>query len=98
MKKAIQKLDEYHIKKSTDLEDETKNILDIIKKNNNKKIGTLFDLYLASGGSLSYKSFQRRIIKLEKDKFITVTKTMGGEEGNTSIIKLATPNKKLSDF
>ena len=98
VKKAIQKLDEYHIKQSSDLEDETKHILDLIKENNNKRIGELFDLYLASGGSLSYKSFQRRIAKLEKGRFITVTKTMGGEEGNTSIIKYNKPAKKLTEF
>jgi cell division control protein 6 len=97
VKKAIQKLDEYHIKKSTDLEDEPKQILDLIKTNSNKKMGDLFNLYIASGGSLSYKSFTRRIEKLEKDKFITVTKTQGGEEGNISIIKYNS-TKKLTEF
>ena len=98
VKKAIQKLDEYHVKQSNDLEDETKQILDLIKTNNIKKIGELFDMYIVSGGSLSYKSFQRRISNLEKGKFITVTKTQGGDEGNTSIIKYNKPAKKLTEF
>lgn len=100
VKKAIQKLDEYNIKKSTDLDAEVKNILDLIKSNSNKKIGDLFNMYVASGGSLSYKSFSRRIDKLKKDKFITVTKTQGGEEGNTSIIKYNNQGsaKKLTEF
>lgn len=98
IKTAITKFDEFTIKKSTDLEEETHNILNIIKANNNKKIGDLFQLYLDSGGSLSYKSFQRRINKLEKEKFISVTKTLGGEEGNTSIVKYRKPAKKLTDF
>lgn len=97
VKTALQKLDEYNIKKSTDLENETKHILDLIKTNNNKKIGELFDLYAASGGNSSYKTFQRKISKLEKDKFITVTKTQGGEEGNTTIIKYK-QEKKLTEF
>ena len=79
-------------------EDEIKHILDLVKTNDNKKIGELFDLYVASGGSSSYKTFQRKIAKLEKDKFIKVTKTQGGDEGNTSIIKYNKPAKKLTDF
>lgn len=95
---AIKKLDEFTIKKSTDLKDDTHIILYIIKNNDNKKIGELFDIYTRKGGNLSYKSFQRRIAKLEKDKFIKVTKTQGGEEGNTSIVSYNKPIKKLTDF
>jgi len=96
--KAIRKLDEFSIKKSADLEDDTHDILELIKKNNNKKIGELYEIYKKSGESLSYPTFQRRINKLEKSKFISLTKTGGGEGGNTSIVKLSTPTKKLTDF
>lgn len=98
VKKAIQKLDEYNVKKSTDLEDESRNILDLVKANDNKKIGDLFNLYTASGGSASYKTFQRKITKLQKEGFITLTKTMGGGEGNTTIIRIAKKEKTLDDF
>jgi cell division control protein 6 len=97
VKKALAKIEDYHLKQPTDLEDEAKQILDIIKDNNSKKIGDIFNLYVASGGNISYKSFQRRINILEKEKFITVIKTQGGEEGNTSIIKLS-QTKKLTEF
>jgi cell division control protein 6 len=97
-KEAVQKLDEISVKKSTDLEQETKNILDFIKKNNNQKIGDLYRLYQEQcKGTLSYKSFQRKITKLEEGKFISTVKTEGGSEGNTTIIRYA-ETKKLTDF
>ena len=98
-KEAIKKMDELSIKKSTDLEQETKSILEIIKKNSNLKIGDLFKIYQEEyKGTLSYKSFQRRVNKLEKDKFIKTTKTEGGKEGNTTIINYSGKTKKLTDF
>lgn len=98
VKEAILKLDEFKINKSTGLEDETRNILGIVKKNSNKKIGDLFRIYQAKGGKLVYKSFQRKIAKLEKGKFISVTKTRGGKEGSTSFVKYSDIPKKLTDF
>ncbi len=98
VKSAIEKLDEFSVKKSTGLKDDIKFILNIIKKNSHSKIGDLFQKYKKDGGSLSYKTFQRKIKKLEKGKFITVEKTEGGDEGNTSIIKYKGTTKKLTDF
>ncbi|GAG20340.1 unnamed protein product, partial [marine sediment metagenome] len=48
-------------------------------------------------GALSYKSFQRKIANLQKNKFISIEKTQGGQEGNTTIIKYS-KTKKLTDF
>ena len=96
--KAIKKLDEFSVKKSTDLEDGENIILNIIKENNNSKIGDLFKIYQDQGGSLSYKTFQRKIKRLESSKIITTEKTEGGEEGNTTIIKLKETSKKLTEF
>jgi cell division control protein 6 len=92
--KAIAKLTEFFSKNKDELNDEEKSILDLIKKNPNKKIGDLFRQYQEIGGKGSYKSFQRRIEKLEKGKFISAEKTKGGKEGNTKIINA----KKLTDF
>ncbi|MBW2993291.1 AAA family ATPase [Candidatus Woesearchaeota archaeon] len=94
---AISKLEDFSIKKSTDLEEEQRKILELIKENNNSKIGDLYKVYQEHGGIVSYKTFQRKIKKLEDGKFITVTRTEGGDEGNTSIIKFA-GIKKLTDF
>jgi len=98
VKAAIEKLDEFSVKKSTDLEEDIKIILDLVKKNSNSKIGDLFKKYQDNGGTLSYKSFQRKIKKLEEGKFITTEKTEGGQEGNTTIIRYKGATKKLTEF
>lgn len=95
---ALGKLDEFIIKKSTDLTGEEQNILDIIKKNSEKKIGDLYITYKELGGELVYKSFQRKIDKLERNRFISVKKVSGGADGNTSMIKYAAQAKKLTEF
>ena len=95
---AIAKIDQFVIKRISDLTEEEQGILEIIKKNSEKKIGDLYDLYRAQGGELVYKSFQRKIEKLEKNKFVSVKKTSGGVDGNTSIVKYATETKKLTEF
>ncbi len=98
VKLAINKLDEFSIKSSADLDDETKKILDLIKSTPEMRIGETFDKYKKQNGSLSYKTFQRRIEKLHKDKFISLAKTEGGDEGNTTIIKYKDYSRKLTDF
>lgn len=95
---AIKKVDQFTIKKSTDLTEDEHTILNMIKENSEKKIGELYNIYKEQGGELVYKSFQRKIDKLEKNRFISVKKTSGGAEGNTSIIKYATETKKLTEF
>jgi len=97
VKTAIQKLDDFSIKEKNDLDQESRNILELIKNNSNKKIGELFEIYRRYNGKLSYKSFQRKISKLQKNGFISVEKTEGGLEGNTTIIKYS-EDKKLTDF
>jgi len=98
VKSAIEKLDEFSVKKSTDLQDDIKEILELVKKNSDSKIGDLFKIYKQNNGTASYKTFQRKIKKLEDGKFISTEKTAGGEEGNTTIIKYKGTTKKLTDF
>jgi cell division control protein 6 len=95
---AITKIDQFTIKRSSDLTEDEHDILNMIKKNSEKKIGDLYLTYKDQGGSLVYKSFQRKIEKLEKNKFISVKKISGGADGNTSIVKYATETKKLTEF
>jgi Cdc6-like AAA superfamily ATPase len=97
VKEAITKLDDFSIKEKSDLDQESRNILELIKNNSHKKIGELYKIYQRYNGTLSYKSFQRKIASLQKNKFISVEKTEGGQEGNTTIIKY-TEDKKLTDF
>ena len=84
---SIEKLDKFTIKNSESLDKESKNIFEIIKQHSNTKIGELFKIYQDNTGSLSYKSFQRRIAKLDEGKFISIAKQTGAG-GNTTIIKL----------
>lgn len=97
-KEAVAKIGQFTIKSSADLTDDERSILDIIKKHSEKKIGDLYIIYKEQGGELVYKSFQRKIERLEKNKFVSVKKTAGGPDGNTSIVKYATETKKLTEF
>lgn len=89
---AIKKLDDFTIKNSALLEEEQKMIYELVKENSGKKIGDLYKDYKKKGGISSYKTFQRKIAKLEEGKFIQ-TKKQTGAGGNTTIVE-----KKLSDF
>lgn len=96
-KQALSKIDEFSIKKTSDLASDEKLILDLVKNYSGKRIGDFFRMYQDNGGKLVYKSFQRKVDKLEKNKFIIVEKTAGGEDGNTTIIK-HNSEKKLTEF
>ncbi|MGM5487613.1 MAG: Cdc6/Cdc18 family protein [Nanobdellota archaeon] len=96
-RKAIQKLEEFSVKKSTDLEDDSQLILKIIKENTGKRIGDLYRIYKEQGGDKTSKTFQRKIEKLEKAKFIETTKTGGGSDGNTTYVHHK-KNKDLTEF
>lgn len=77
------------IGKKVTLDDDLKVIIDIIKENDNSKIGDLFSKFQEiSESEVSYKTFQRRIKKLSDLKRIRVEVVNGGEQGKTSIISL----------
>lgn len=94
---ALSKIDEFSVKRSDQLATDEQLILDLVKKNSGKKIGDLFKIYQNNGGNIVYKSFQRKIDRLQKNRFIMVEKTAGGNEGNTTIIK-HNSEKKLTEF
>ncbi len=94
--KAIEKLSSFENQKVISLEDDETLVLGLVKSNSGKKIGELFELYTKQAGTGTYKTFQRRIEKLEKSGMISVNKTFGGKEGNTSVITYLQP--KLTEF
>jgi len=94
---AVKKFDAFSIKSNDELDDEAQKILAIAKGNSGSKIGDLFRLYEQAGGTVTYKTFQRKIEKLSKGKFISTEKIAGGVEGKTTIIR-TNADKKLSDF
>ena len=62
------------------------------------KIGELFELYSKQyPESGVYKTFQRKIKFLADNRFLSLEKTQGGVEGNTTIVSFA-GNKTLNDF
>jgi cell division control protein 6 len=94
---ALEKIKDFSIKNPNELAEDEQMILELVKQASGKKIGDFYKLYQQNGGKLVYKSFQRKIDKLQKSKFIIVEKTAGGEDGNTTIIK-HNSEKKLTDF
>ena len=97
VKIAMDKLDEFSIKKKDELGADEKLILRIIKQNSGKKIGELFEIYEKNGGNGVYKTFQRKIKVLEKSKFISIKRVKGGPEGNTTLVS-SNNTKKLTEF
>ncbi len=96
--KALSKVIDFKIKDINDMDDEAQFILDIVKNNSPARIGDVFKIYETSGGKASYKTFQRRISKLEENKFIKTKKQVGGAEGTTTMISYDSSNKQLTDF
>lgn len=92
---ATSKLDTFTVKSSSDLEEDSQLVLDVVREEG--KIGELFKSYKDKGGKNSYKTFQRKIEKLEKAGFLETYKTSGGAEGNTTIVKRS-GTKKITDF
>ncbi|MBI2651738.1 AAA family ATPase [Candidatus Woesearchaeota archaeon] len=97
-KESITKVDAFTIKKSSELNEEEQAILEIIKDNSEEKIGDLYNIYKSQGGKLVYKSFQRKIDKFHKNKFVSLKKIFGGKDGNSTIVQYANITKKLTDF
>ena len=91
---AISKISEFTIKPVSNLSEDAKNILNLVKSQSGK-MGDLFRIYQEQGGTVTYKTFQRRIDTLEKGGFIDAKKVIG-KEGNTTII--SSKNKSLDEF
>ncbi len=91
VKKATQRLPSFTANQEEELDEEDKKILEIIKEHAGERIGKIYEVYKEKGGEVSYKTFQRRINKLAKGKYISIKKTHSG--GTTTII-----DTKISDY
>jgi len=94
---AACKISDIKIKKSTELKEDEQLILKIIKENSGKKIGDLFKIYKENKGEGVYKTFQRKIEFLSKNKFISTDKQLGGPDGTTTLVKYERETK-LDEF
>ncbi|MBI2142376.1 AAA family ATPase [Candidatus Woesearchaeota archaeon] len=88
---------DFSLKGSDELEDDDRLMLDIIKKNSGQKIGDLYRAYQEAGGKAVYRTFQRRIDRFEKDRYVVLDKVSGGAEGKTTIVSISN-DKKLTEF
>lgn len=89
---AIRKVDDFHIKPKDQLDGELQEILTLVQNNTGAKIGDLYTQFTASGHEMSYKSFQRRVVKLKEAKFIQTEKQQT-KEGNTTLLHYAQRGK-----
>ena len=92
---AIERMAQFEIKSNEGLGLDDHTILSLVRERSGKRIGELFELYQERGGQISYKTFQRRVEHLAKNKFITVEKKLGGDGGNTTIVSA---EKQLTEF
>lgn len=91
---ASKKVEDFTVKSKAELDEELQHLLALVKQQSGKKIGDMYDVYAGEGGILSYKSFQRRLQKLEEGKFIAFEK-QHSKEGSTTIVNY---EKKLTEF
>jgi cell division control protein 6 len=70
------------------LEDDEQAVLAIVKQQSGAGMGDLYRAYEEAGGKATYKTFQRRIEKLEKAGLVTTARKTGGVEGNTTVVEL----------
>lgn len=92
--KAIEKLENFKIKKLDTLSQEENFILSAIKQNSGKTIGEIYKIYQEKFEK-SYKSFQRKISDLKKAKLISSEENF--DKGKTTILNYA-QEKTLNDF
>jgi len=94
---AMMKVDDFFIKPKEGLDDELQLVLDLVKDHSGKKIGEIFSAYVEMGGEMSYKSFQRRVLKLTEGRFIKSEKVTSGKDGNTTLLHFEA-HKKLTEY
>ena len=89
----MKKIDNFMIKDKKDLSDELNDILEIIRLNDGKNSRDLFEIY----GKDSYKTFQRKLAELEKNKLVSMKEVHLGANGRKIIVNYGSL-KSLNDF
>lgn len=96
LNKAIDKLSEFKIK--NDLKNDENIILELIKENNGKSVTMLSKLYSEKYNSnISYKTFRRRLDKLERAKLIKLEEEYTGLKGKAVNVYFSDV-RKLNEF
>ncbi|MDO8628688.1 MAG: AAA family ATPase [Nanoarchaeota archaeon] len=68
---AAEKLDNFKIRSSETLNDADKELLEIIKKHSGKTSSEIFSHYQKTGGEQTYRTFQRKLETLTKNRVIS---------------------------
>ena len=91
--KAVEKLNDFHIKSSSDLTDDELKILEFIKTNSGKAMGDIYKEYEKTN-PMVYRTFFRKVNHLEKSKRISLKSEGVGK----ATIVIYGEEKKLSEF
>ena len=83
---AMEKLEKFKVKGSTDLESDNKLILNTIKEHTDKRVKEIYDKYVEKGGRISYSTFHRRLDELERDKMIKTKEVNEGQASGKGMI------------
>lgn len=86
---AIEKADQFRADEGMD--EDLKGIFELVKAKSGLKMGELFKEY---GGEMSYRTFTRKIEKLEEAKLVAMER-VSGADGNTTIVRTC---PKLTDY
>ncbi|MEK6948511.1 MAG: AAA family ATPase [Nanoarchaeota archaeon] len=90
--KALEKLNASIIK---EVNDDNKDVIDLIKLNSGKTTAEIFKEYESKYGK-SYRTFQRKIKDLEKMNIITLKELNKGREGRSTVVEFN--QKMLADY
>lgn len=91
---AISKLDLFKIKEGVDVEVD---VLELIKGNSGKTVMDLFGLYKDGGGDKAYKTFYRKMQKLEKSGQVSLEEVNRGIKGKSTLVHFGSI-RKLDSF
>jgi len=82
---AVNKLDLFR-KKAIQLNDEEKEILEIVKKNSGLIATQLYDIYKVNNDK-SYRTFHRKLKSLEENNLVKISETRGDDGGVSSLVE-----------
>jgi cell division control protein 6 len=94
---ALERLPRLEESKAAGLEDDEQLVLGTIKEHSGKLMGDLYQAYEQAGGKATYKTFQRRIERLEKAGLAVTRRVTGGREGNSTAVEY-TGSKTLAEY
>jgi len=92
---TLQAINKLSADKLKDIDEENKELIDLVKLNSGKSASEIFREYETKSGK-SYRTFQRKIKDLEKMNIVTLKQLNKGREGNTTVVEFN--QKVLDDF